>query len=61
MVRIAASLRLLAQGMDVGLVASEVGYRSLSAFVVAFRRDLGCTPGRYAATDLSRPAFEGRG
>jgi AraC-like DNA-binding protein len=45
--RFAQALRLLAAGHDVTRVALEVGYRSPSAFVSAFRRQLGTTPGRY--------------
>jgi AraC-like DNA-binding protein len=45
--RLIAALRLLAAGHDVTRVALEVGYQSPSAFVVAFRRQLGTTPARY--------------
>lgn len=41
------SLRLLAAGRSVSRVAVAVGYSSVSAFVAAFRRELGTTPGRY--------------
>jgi AraC-like DNA-binding protein len=45
--RLIEALRLLAAGHDVTRVALEVGYQSPSAFVSAFRRQLGTTPGRY--------------
>jgi AraC-like DNA-binding protein len=45
--RAAAALRLLAAGMPVARVASTVGYATPSAFVAAFRRTVGTTPGQY--------------
>ncbi|MFO0983718.1 MAG: helix-turn-helix transcriptional regulator [Planctomycetota bacterium] len=45
--RLVHSLRLLAAGEKVTSVALAVGYDSLSAFVSAFRRAFGITPGRY--------------
>ena len=36
----------LETGSSVATVAEEVGYSSQSAFTQAFRRDMGCTPGR---------------
>ena len=48
-VRLRASLPLLAQGMPVETVAHRVGYGSASAFVAAFRRAVGVTPGAYFA------------
>jgi AraC-like DNA-binding protein/quercetin dioxygenase-like cupin family protein len=45
--RIAAGLARLAAGAPVNQVASEVGYATPSAFVAAFRRTVGVTPGRY--------------
>lgn len=44
--RLTHALRLLALGEPVTSVALEVGYDSLSAFVSAFRRTFGSTPGR---------------
>jgi AraC-like DNA-binding protein len=41
------ALQLLAEGETVAGVANAVGYESASAFVAAFRRALGTTPGRY--------------
>lgn len=45
--RLIEALRLLAAGHEVTRVALEVGYRSPSAFVSAFRQQLGTTPARY--------------
>jgi AraC-like DNA-binding protein len=48
-VRLRASLPLLAQGAPLEAVAHRVGYSSASAFVAAFRRAVGVTPGTYFA------------
>jgi AraC-like DNA-binding protein len=48
--RLQAALPLLAAGRPVGVVAGEVGYETPSAFVAAFRRETGVTPGSYFAT-----------
>jgi AraC-like DNA-binding protein len=45
--RLVEALRLLANGVSVTSVALDVGYQSPSAFVAAFRRELGTTPSRY--------------
>ncbi len=45
--RLVESLRLLATGAAVTDVAFGVGYNSPSAFIVAFRNELGTTPSRY--------------
>ena len=45
--RMIAALRLLADGLPVTGVALDVGYQTPSAFVAAFRREMGTTPGRY--------------
>jgi AraC-like DNA-binding protein len=45
--RIASALPRLAAGRPVSRVAAEVGYATPSAFVAAFRRTVGSTPGRY--------------
>lgn len=45
--RIHAALTALAAGEPVGNVARHVGYDSDSAFVQAFRRETGITPGAY--------------
>lgn len=48
--RLQAALPLLAEGQAVAVVADRVGYETASAFVAAFRRETGATPGRYFAT-----------
>jgi AraC-like DNA-binding protein len=48
--RLVEALRLLAAGEPVTRVALDVGYATPSAFVSAFRRELGRTPGRYFAS-----------
>jgi AraC-like DNA-binding protein/quercetin dioxygenase-like cupin family protein len=45
--RIADALTRLAAGASVTRVAHDVGYASTSAFVAAFRRTTGATPGAY--------------
>jgi len=45
--RLLRALQLLAEGGTVAGAANAVGYESTSAFVFAFRRALGTTPGRY--------------
>ncbi|SDM85220.1 AraC family transcriptional regulator [Allokutzneria albata] len=45
--RMCAALPLLAEGMAVGTVARRVGYGTASAFVAAFRRAFGVSPGNY--------------
>ena len=50
--RLLAALPMLAEGHPVTVVAQEVGYETPSAFIAAFRRSLGVSPGRY----FSRPA-----
>ena len=39
-------VRLLAEGRSVTDAALDSGYSSLSAFVAAFKKTYGCTPGR---------------
>lgn len=46
-IRVAAALRLLAQQVPVARVAAQVGYATPSAFVAAFKRTVGATPGTY--------------
>lgn len=46
-IRIAAALPLLAAGTSVSRVAPAVGYSTPSAFVAAFRRIVGTSPGAY--------------
>jgi AraC-like DNA-binding protein/quercetin dioxygenase-like cupin family protein len=55
-VRLRAALPHLADGESVTRVAGRVGYATPSAFVAAFRRETGLTPGgyfRYAGTQTS--------
>jgi AraC-like DNA-binding protein len=44
--RISRAIALLAGGMDVKDVAIEVGYETPSAFVAAFKKYVGITPGK---------------
>jgi AraC-like DNA-binding protein len=46
-VRLRATLPYLASGEPIGAVADRVGYHTPSAFVAAFRRETGLTPGAY--------------
>lgn len=45
--RLRGAVELLAADLPVGLVARRVGYATTSAFVQAFRRELGVTPGSF--------------
>lgn len=49
-VRLRAALPHLASGEPIGAVADRVGYQTPSAFVAAFRRETGLTPGAYFRT-----------
>lgn len=58
--RMRVAVGLLSSGTPVGTVARTVGYRTPSAFVQAFRRVMGYTPGRYLEApwpsgDMRRP------
>lgn len=46
-VRLRAALALLAEGQPVSKAARQVGYATASAFLAAFRRNVGTTPQRY--------------
>jgi AraC-like DNA-binding protein len=46
-VRLRAALPYLASGEPISTVADRVGYQTPSAFVAAFRRETGLTPGAY--------------
>ncbi|TGB09548.1 helix-turn-helix transcriptional regulator [Streptomyces sp. MZ04] len=50
-VRLRAALPLLAEGRPVSRVAHAVGYATPSAFLAAFRRTVGTSPGRYLNGD----------
>jgi AraC-like DNA-binding protein len=45
--RLLRSVERLAAGEKVASAALEAGYRSASAFIAMFRRELGMTPKRY--------------
>ena len=47
LVRLNAALPMLAAGATIATAARRVGYQTPSAFVAAFRRELGITPGAY--------------
>lgn len=47
--RLVAALRALAEGTLITRTAADVGYATPSAFIAAFRREFGVTPGRYFA------------
>ncbi|MDQ8706527.1 helix-turn-helix transcriptional regulator [Streptomyces sp. LHD-70] len=49
--RLRAALPLLAEGQPVSRVAHAVGYATPSAFLAAFRRTVGTSPGRYLNGD----------
>lgn len=49
--RLLAALERLAAGAQVTTVALDLGYRSPSAFIAMFRRELGTTPGQYLKSD----------
>jgi AraC-like DNA-binding protein len=48
-VRAQHAVELLGRGWEIDVVAEAVGYRSASAFGVAFRRTIGLTPGAFRA------------
>ncbi|WP_405613539.1 helix-turn-helix domain-containing protein [Streptomyces sp. NBC_01508] len=50
-VRLRAALPLLAEGQSVSRVAHAVGYATPSAFLAAFRRTVGTSPGQYLNGD----------
>lgn len=47
LVRMRAARALLVEGRSVGAVGRCVGYSTTSAFVAAFRKVVGCTPGEF--------------
>ena len=44
--RMLTAVRLLAEGRSVTDAGLDAGYTSLSAFIAAFKRTFGCTPGK---------------
>jgi AraC-like DNA-binding protein len=48
-IRLAASLPPLAAGVPIARIAGRVGYSTPSAYIAAFRRSVGVSPGRYFA------------
>lgn len=52
-VRLFKAIELLGGGMDVTSVALELGYRSASAFIYAFRTEMGTSPRRYMRQENS--------
>lgn len=48
--RLIAAVAVLSQGEPVAVVAHACGYDSPSAFITAFKRQFGMTPGRYRPT-----------
>lgn len=54
--RLAAALPHLAAGAGVAVTARRVGYATPSAFVAAFRRELGTTPTRYGVAPAASGA-----
>lgn len=50
------ALRELAGGATVQRVSSELGYESVTAFIVMFKKAMGTTPARYFATIAGGPA-----
>lgn len=51
--RMYASLNLLSAGAAISEVAAEVGYRTTSGYIDAFKSEFGVTPGRYGDRSLS--------
>jgi AraC-like DNA-binding protein len=45
--RLFKSIELMGGGLDVTRTAMELGYGSTSAFVYAFRTEMGCSPQGY--------------
>jgi len=45
--RLSDAIRLLAEGRSVTDAALDTGYSSVSAFIAAFKRTFGCTPGQW--------------
>ncbi len=59
--RLMHALTALTAGLPVTTVALDCGYDSVSAFIAAFRRELGASPGRYVASARGETPGEGPG
>ncbi len=57
--QLVCAIELMAEGRSVSEAAATVGYSTTSAFITAFRRQLGTTPGRYFATNRLREISDG--
>ena len=53
--RVRTALELLAAGTPVAVAGRHVGYRTASAFIAAFRREMGVTPSRCLETVVTGP------
>jgi AraC-like DNA-binding protein len=53
--RLNAALPMLGAGEPISRVARTVGYKTASAFITAFRRELGTTPAAYFGGSSARP------
>jgi len=55
--RLFRAIELLGGGLSVTAAAMELGYGSASAFVFAFRSELGCSPYAYISKRASNASF----
>lgn len=55
MARVKHAVALMGSGHSLAETADRVGYRSASAFITAFRRVTGVTPGQYAVSESRSP------
>lgn len=53
--RMLAALERVSDGVPVTNIALELGYENVSAFIAAFRKTFGATPGRYVAQTSPAP------
>jgi AraC-like DNA-binding protein len=51
--RLFKSIELMGGGLSVTQTAMELGYSSTSAFIYAFRSDMGCSPQAYMRGDVA--------
>ena len=54
--RMMEAVERLSQGRTITQVSFELGYASASAFIAAFRRNLGVTPGQNSMPEISKTA-----